>query len=163
MPEPLAQHHELDGFDCGDEHLNRWLIERARKNEGKFSRTFVICDQSDRVVGFYCLSAGALERSLLDKRLPRNAPEIIPTIILGRLAVDVSRQRQRLGSVLLHDALQRALLASTIIGTRLILVHAKSDQLREYYARFGFRSLSEHPLTMVIPMETIAAGLESED
>lgn len=161
-PVLLAQHHELGGFDCGDEHLNTWLIERARKNEGKYSRTFVFSDEDNRIMGFYCLSAGAMARAFLEKRLQRNAPEVIPTTVLGRVAVDVSHQSQHLGSMLLHDALRRALQASTIVGSRLVVVHAKTDRLLGYYSRFGFRSLPDRPLTMVIPMETIARTLMPE-
>lgn len=158
-PEPLNQDHVLDQFDCGDEQLNRWLTERSRKNEGKFSRTFVTCDNDRRVTGFYCLAAGAIERSLLDKRLQRNAPELIPVAVLGRLAVDVSCQGQGMGSLLLRDALRRTAQASDIIGTRLMLLHAKNEQVRGYYTRFGFRSLPDHSLTMILPIETMADAI----
>lgn len=43
-----------------------------------------------------------------------------------------------------------------------MLLHAKDDRVREFYAHFGFRSLPEHPLTMVSPMGTLAASLAPE-
>lgn len=161
-PEPLDQRHRLNEFNCGDDDLSSWLIKRARKNEGKFARSFVVCDANHRVTGFYCLAAGTVERSILGKPLQRNAPELIPAIVLGRLAVDVCFQKQGLGTLLLRDAFQRTLHASAIVGTRLMLLHAKNDQVCEYYSRFGFRSLPEHLLTMTLPMETLAQLVETE-
>lgn len=146
----------LDEFDCGNDDLNTWLIKRAQKNEGRYARTLVVCDDRQRVKGYHCLAAGSVERSSLGKPLQRNAPEVIPVIVLGRLAVDLSLQGQGIGILPLNDAFRRTLRASTSVGVRLLLLHAKNDSVREYYDRFGFRPLPEHPLTMVLPMETIA-------
>lgn len=160
-PPATRSHHLLDGFDCGDDELNTWLIKRARNNEGKFARSFVLCDDKQHVTGYYCLAAGAVERSILGKKLQRNAPEVIPATILGRLAVDLSCQNQGIGGLLLHDALQKALYASRSVGSRLVLLHEKNDRVLDFYTRSGFLPLPEYSLTMVLPMESIVDSLES--
>jgi hypothetical protein len=48
--EPLAEHHVLDEFTCGEDHLDTWLKQRAWRNEGKYSRTFVSAIET-RVTG----------------------------------------------------------------------------------------------------------------
>lgn len=151
----------LDEFNCDSDDLNNWLMKRARKNEGKFARTFVVCDGDHRVTGFYCLAAGSVERSTLGKPIQRNADDVIPVIVLGRLAVDLSLQGQGIGILLLNNVFRRTLHASASLGVRLLLLHAKNDSFRDYYARFGFRPLPEHALTMALPMDTIAVMLES--
>jgi hypothetical protein len=61
-PEPLGAQHQLDGFDCGNAALNRWLQHRALANERQgVSRTVVLCpDEVNAVIAYACLSAGAL-------------------------------------------------------------------------------------------------------
>ena len=61
-PVPLLPSHDLGAFDCGEPALNDWLKQRALKNESRFSRTYVVCE-GDRVVAYYCISAGAVERA----------------------------------------------------------------------------------------------------
>lgn len=162
-PEPIAPHHELDTFDCGSEQLNSWLSRRARRNEGKYARTFVVTDDEEHVVGFYCLSAGAVGRGELVKAMQRNAPDLVPVTILGRFAVDAAHQRQGIGRTLLLDALQRALSASINVGAVAVLLHAKDNAAREYYGQFGFQPLMPNePLTLMLPMATIVRMLEGE-
>jgi hypothetical protein len=31
-PEPLGEQHQIEGFDCGNAVLNRWLQQRALTN-----------------------------------------------------------------------------------------------------------------------------------
>jgi len=62
----------------------------------------------------------------------------IPVILLARLAVDVTERRQGLGAGLLKDALIRTLQAAEIAGLRAMLVHAKDDDAKAFYEKFGF-------------------------
>lgn len=87
-PEPLGEKHDLGSFCSGIQSLDDWLTRQAAKNETSgSSRTYVVCDGSI-VVGYYCLAAGAVVRSIAPKILQRNAPDPVPVIVLGRLAVD---------------------------------------------------------------------------
>lgn len=161
-PHPVGLHHDLDAFDCGDEHLNSWLKARARKNEGKYARTYVAANAEYRVIGFYCLSAGAVGRGALVKSMQRNAPELVPVTILGRFAVDVAYQRQGIGSTMLLDALKRSHSASLAVGSIAVLLHAKDEAVRDCYMRFGFQPLvPNEPLTLMMPMAPITQLLES--
>jgi len=54
-PEPLAQHHQISGFDSGVPSLDDWLKRRALANQvSGASRTFVVC-QDTQVVGRCCM------------------------------------------------------------------------------------------------------------
>ena len=88
-PESLNREHDTSQFDCGNETLNEWLTRRALKNQGSgASRTFVICSEN-RVVGYYAMASGSIERLAAAKAIARNMPDPIPVTALGRLAIDL--------------------------------------------------------------------------
>jgi predicted N-acetyltransferase YhbS len=99
-PVPLTAEHDLSAFDCGEPALNDWLRHRALKNESRFSRTYVVCE-GQRVVGYFCISAGSLERGATPGKVRRNAPDIIPVSVIGRLAVNRDHAGKGLGADLL--------------------------------------------------------------
>ena len=131
-PHPITAADDLSQFDCGVPVLNDWLRERALKNESRFSRTYVVCDGA-RVAGYYCLSAGAVQREAAPGKLRRNAPDSVPVSIIGRLAVDREYGGQGLGASLLADALRRIAGAAQSIGIAAVLVQAKDEAARAWY------------------------------
>jgi GNAT superfamily N-acetyltransferase len=154
-PTALTGSHELSEFDCGNDALNDWLIKRALKNQSSgASRTFVIC-QDDRVVGYYALASGSVERVSSPKSIARNMPESIPVMVLGRLAIDSNIQGQRLGSALLKDALLRTLAVSKNVGIRAMLVHAISEDAMRFYLGYGFKVSPIDPMTLMLPVRHI--------
>lgn len=129
-PESLTDAHQTEGFDCGEAVLNRWLTERALANEkAGVSRTYVVTE-SRAVIGFHALSAGSIAHALAGGALRRNAPDPIPVIVLGRLAVDGAAQARALGRSLLADAIERCLNAARIIGAPALIVHALNERAR---------------------------------
>lgn len=80
-PVPLTIAHDLSAFDCGEPVLNDWLRQRALKNESRFSRTYVVCE-GNQVVGYFCVSAGAVERAAAPGKVRRNAPDTIPVSVI---------------------------------------------------------------------------------
>ena len=156
-PAPLGGNHKTAEFDCGNDTLNDWLKKRALKNqENGASRTFVVC-QDDRVVGYYALASGSVERIEAPKSITRNMPEPIPVIVLGRLAVDLSMQGQRLGGSLLKDALLRTLKVTQDVGIRAVLVHAISEDAKRFYQVYGFQVSRIDPMTLMLPIRHIGA------
>lgn len=154
-PALLTENHQVSGFDCGSGALNDWLKKRALKNQANgASRTFVIC-RDDQVVGYYALASGSVERIAAPKSIARNMPEPIPVMVLGRLAVDITTQGQRLGSALLKNALLRTLTVAQNVGIRAILVHAISDDAKRFYQEYGFQVSPADTLTLMLPIRHI--------
>jgi len=58
--------------------------------------------------------------------------------VLARLAVDKLYQRVGLGQALLKEALLKALNVSEIAGLRAAIVHAKDENAKHFYEKFGF-------------------------
>lgn len=158
-PAPLTADHDLSTFDCGEPALNEWLRQRALKNESRFSRTYVVCE-GNRVVAYFCISAGAVERTAAPGKLRRNAPDAIPVSVIGRLAVSRAYAGKGLGADLLSDALRRIAVASQSIGIGAVLVHAKDDAARRFY--LACAEFIEYPADsriLFLPIETVIAGL----
>lgn len=149
-PEPIDATHCLDGFDCGVPVLNEWLKRQALANEASgASRTFVVCVDR-RVIGFYALATGSVRRSEAPGRIKRHMPEPIPVMVLARLAVDLHRQGKGVGSGLLKDAMMRTITVSKLAGIRAIVVHALSEEAKDFYLRHGFQESPLHQMTLML-------------
>jgi predicted N-acetyltransferase YhbS len=84
----------------------------------------------------------------------------VPAALLGKLALDRSLQGQRLGDVLLADALERIIAASEAgPAVRAIVVDAATDRGRALYSRFGFVSAPGRSDRMIVRADTVAKGL----
>lgn len=157
-PVPLTSSHDVSLFDCGEPALDDWLKLRALKNESRFSRTYVVCD-GDRVVAYFCISAGAVERAAAPGRVRRNAPDTVPVSIIGRLAVDRNHAGRGLGAGILADALRRIAVALRSIGIGAVMVQTKDERAKRFYlACAEFQEYPEESRTLFLPSETVVAG-----
>lgn len=157
-PVPLTAEHDLSAFDCGEAALNDWLRQRALRNESRFSRTYVVCEDN-RAIAYFCISAGAIERAAAPSKVRRNAPETIPISVIGRLAVSRNHAGKGLGADILSDALRRIAVASQSIGIGAVLIHAKDDAAKRFYMRCA--EFIEYPAdsrTLFLPIETVVAA-----
>jgi GNAT superfamily N-acetyltransferase len=160
-PVPLTAEHDLSQFDCGEPALNDWLRHRALKNESRFSRTYVFCEEN-RVVAYFSILAGAVERAAAPGKLRRNAPDAIPVSVIGRLAVSRNHAGKGLGADILADALRRIATASQSIGIGAVLVHAKDDAAKRFYMKCAeFIEYPEDSRTLFLPIETVVAAFRS--
>jgi GNAT superfamily N-acetyltransferase len=128
------------------------------KNESRFSRTYVVCEEA-KVVAYYSISAGAVERRAAPRRVRRNAPDTIPVSVIGRLAVSRSHTGKGLGADILADALRRVAVASQSIGIGAVLIHAKDDAAKRFYLRCAeFIEYPDDSRTLFLPIETVVAA-----
>ena len=157
-PVALTVAHDLSTFDCGEPALNDWLRHRALKNESRFSRTYVVCEDN-RVVAYFCISAGAVDRAAAPGKVRRNAPDTIPVSVIGRLAVDRDHAGKGLGADILSDALRRIAVASQSIGIAAVLVHAKDEAARRFYMKCAeFIEYPQDSRVLFLPIETVVAA-----
>lgn len=142
----LLADHALDDFDCGNQELNRWLVQHARASQkADLARTYLLLDD-ETVAGYVSLTTGSIRREAAPNRYARGMPRHpIPTILIARLAVDRRYQGQRLGSRLLAEALRLAVLASDAAAARLVVVDAIDDSAARFYRRWGFIDVPENP------------------
>lgn len=162
VPGPLAAHHQFEDFASGEDSLDDWLKRRARANQlSGATRTFVVCEES-RVVAYYALASGAVTLKQVPGRFRRNMPDPIPVVILARLAVDRSWQGRGVGRALFRDAALRVLQAADIIGVRGIVVHAISDEARQFYTALGFDECPHEPMMLVVTLAELRTAFEGQ-
>jgi predicted N-acetyltransferase YhbS len=156
---PLAGRHELGGFDCGQEALDRWLRNSARTAAAAgTAATYVLC-RGDRVVGYYALAMGSVAHEGAPARIRRGMPDPVPVVVLVRLALDRAEKGGGLGGHLLVDALRRCVRGGAEFGARAVVVDAIGDDAAAFYAHFGFRELAGQRIWRRIA--DIAAALEA--
>lgn len=152
----LASGDRVDGFDCGHEALNRFLQRHAFANQQANSAQTYVCCRDDTVVGFYSLAVGSVEPPSAPARVLKGlARHPVPVMILARLAVDKQHQRQRLGQALLRDALLRTAQAADIAGIRCLLVHAKDEAARRWYASWDFEPSPTDPYHLFLMLKDL--------
>lgn len=155
-PVLLAHDHSLAGFDCGKEALNSWLTQRALGNQSSAaSRTWVVVDESEVVVAYYASATASLLRASATTKGRRNQPDEIPAVLLARLAVDLKHQGRGLGSALLKHFILKAKEVSQVVGVRLVLVHAKDPEARDFYLRYEFVPSPVDDLLLMLPIQDI--------
>jgi GNAT superfamily N-acetyltransferase len=158
-PTPIKTEHVIDSFDCDNDDLNKWLKQRALKNEGHASRTYVVTTANNVVIAYYCLAFGSITHEEAASKVKRNMPNPIPAMIVGRLAVDRGWQGKGLGKGLLKDAVIRTLQAANVAGLRAILVHAISEDAKNFYLNCGFSQSPINEMTLMITVQDARLAL----
>ena len=131
--------------------LDEWLKRRALANHSSgASRTFVVADSDQHVVGYYAIAAGAVSHQMATSAVRRNMPDPVPVMVLARLAVSKQAQGKKLGGLLLQDAVNRVLAISQQAGVRALLVHALHEQAKMFYEHYGFQASPMHGLTLML-------------
>lgn len=158
-PVPLADWHEIGEFSSGEASLDDWLKRRAHANNAAgASRTYVACEGA-RVIGYYALAAGSIIVDGAPGRLRRNMPDPISVAFLARLAVDSAYQGRGIGRSLFRDGARRVAHAAEAIGIRGIVVHAISEDARQFYLKLGFDPFPHVPMTLAVTLSDVRAAL----
>ena len=162
--EALRPDHDLAGFTCGVPVLDSWVKTRVARNEVTGdSRTFVLVEGGG-VAGFHALSTTSAARVGLTGPLPRNAPDPVPLLLLGQLAVASDRHGGGIGRRLLADACWRALDIARNARFRALATHPIDEAAVRFYGRFGFVAVPDAvPRLMVLPIGRIAEAVAGRD
>lgn len=140
--------YDISAFDCGEEALNTFLSKHLQKqDERQILRGYVYIERGEgvpKVLGFFTLAGGSFERDRFpsksqQKKIPYSNT---PCIILGRLAVDKTVQRQGIGEMLVVEAAKVVLQSSNAIGLHGMFVDAKNEAACKFYENLGFTRLS---------------------
>jgi predicted GNAT family N-acyltransferase len=160
--EPFGPHHKKlrAAFSCGSVELDKYLKERATQDIDRRAAAVYVLLADDRIAGYYTLSADNIDVKDLPEgivtrlNLPRY-PYIGATLI-GRLAGDLVYKGQRVGELLLVDALKKSLSMSRDIASAAVVVDAKDDRAQQFYVGFGFIPFPDSQRKrLFLPMATI--------
>jgi GNAT superfamily N-acetyltransferase len=156
--EKLRRDHRVDGFDCGKEPLNRFLVRFALQNQLANSAQTYLALSDDDVAGYYTLTFGAVACDDAPERFRKGiARHPVPLMILARLAVALPWAGKGIGSGMLKDALVRTLSAADIAGLRAFAVHAKDDEAQAFYEHFDFIPSPSDPMHLFVLLKVVRA------
>lgn len=142
-------------FACGKPEIDGYWRTMAAPHASEGFAAVTVMDEiaTGRVVGFYTLVAYTLVvESLPDHLNPRKLPRLLPTTLLGKLAIREDRQRQGLGAILLEHAVATAVGVSDRVGSFAVVADAIDDDAGRFYRHFGFRPLAGNAARLLLPM-----------
>ena len=121
----LGEEHDRGSFTCGVESLDRYLKTQAGQDvRRKANAVFILGELGEpaRILGYYTLCAMAISQGDVPEAARKHVPRypLVSATLIGRLAVAKDRQGQRLGAVLLADALQRAFESASTVGSSMV-------------------------------------------
>ena len=160
---PLDQSHDRAAFNSGSPALDRYLREQATQDiRRRVAACFVALTERAHIAGYYTLASASLLLADLPagsgKKLPRYPT--VPTVRMGRLAVDQAFKGQGLGGALLADALDRA--TRSEIAAYALTVDAKDAVAAAFYRHHGFIELPDSPLALFLPLATVLVSRKAE-
>lgn len=158
--EPFAKSHDRAGFSCGSEPLDRYFKTQASQDiRRRVAKCMVAVEiASGAVAGYYTLSAMSLALAALPDPLAKGLPHypVVPSVLLGRLAIASNAQGRKLGRALLAHALEYV--ATSQIGAFAVIVDAKDDAARRFYEHHGFVGLIGQERRLILPNATALAA-----
>jgi GNAT superfamily N-acetyltransferase len=161
-PALLTKSHEIAGFDCGQPPLNDFLIKYALQNQASGGARIYVMARGSRVISYYSLTPASVSPEDAPGRVIKGQGRYpVPVILMARFAVDQSEQGKGLGKALLRDALRRALQGADAIGGHAFLVHAKDEEARAFYQKFGMEPSPTNPLHLFLLFKDVRQSVEA--
>jgi GNAT superfamily N-acetyltransferase len=139
-PAPLdPSRHDRGQFDSGQPVLDEWLRRYAGQNRRRHTAaTWVIADPGEVVVAYASVAMTGIDRSAAPDVRAKGAPDPVPALLLGRLAVDHRYAGLGVGSALAMHVLATAVELTEKAACRAVVVTALDVPARTWWERLGF-------------------------
>lgn len=161
--ESLQRKHPRSAFDCGQREVNDWLRTKAFQNQEKrLSASKVLLDRDGGIAGFYTLATGQVDFGDLPSELARKLPRrALPVAILAWLGVSTVHQGQKLGDLLLAQALRDCHDAGQTFAFVAVILDCVDDRAKAFYQRWDFAELPGNPYRLFLSAQTLSAMMTS--
>lgn len=167
-PRPLGGEDDIDDFTARSPEQTVWLRQHARQSAASsLTKVFVVTARGGHeVAAYYAWTMAQIDLRDAPSRLAKGVgryPQ--PVALLARLAVDEGHEGLGLGAALVRDVVERTAAISDEIGCRALLVHAESDDARDFYLHLipEFEQSPTDPLHLVLLLKDIKATLRTLD
>jgi GNAT superfamily N-acetyltransferase len=133
--------HERAGFQSGEPVLDEWLRRYAGQNRRRdTAATWVIADAENVVVAYASVAMTGIDRSAAPPTIAKQAPDPVPALLLGRLAVDRRHSGLGIGTALVAHVLATAIELNAKAACRAVVVAALNAEARRWWERLGFHA-----------------------
>jgi ribosomal protein S18 acetylase RimI-like enzyme len=142
--------------------LDEWLRRCAGQNRRRdTAATWVIADANDVVVAYASVAMTGIDRSAALEALARHAPDPVPALLLGRLAVDRRYAKLGIGTALTAHVLATAVELNEKAACRAVVVTALNSHAQEWWQRLGFRPFDPDQLDLYLITSEIETTLRA--
>jgi ribosomal protein S18 acetylase RimI-like enzyme len=132
--------HHREQFDSGESVLDEWLRRYAGQNRRRdTAATWVIANADDVIVAYASVAMTGIDRSAAPEAVAKHAPDPVPALLLGRLAVDRRYANLGIGTTLTAHVLATAVELNEKAACRAVVVTALNQRARRWWERLGFR------------------------
>jgi len=157
--ESLGKHHNRAEFACGVESLDSYLKMQASQDMRRKANAVLVLaplDSPNRIAGYFTLCAYGLAPGTIPDDARKHIPRypVVSATLIGRLAVSTAFQGQRLGSLLLAEALRKSYENASIVGSSMVVVDAIDERAARCYQAHGFIKL-HGSARLVLPIRAI--------
>lgn len=135
----LDKKFNVKNFKCGVPELDTYAAQFLKQDVKRGLSSCYCLEENGELIAFYTLSNASVDASqylTVMKGVGKYLP--VPVTLIGRLAVDTSRQGDGLGAFILIDAIIRSINASEVIASKALIVDAINDEAISFYEKFGF-------------------------
>jgi GNAT superfamily N-acetyltransferase len=145
-PQPLdPKRHDRSTFDSGAADLDRWLREYSTQNRRRnTAATWVVTTEKSVVVAYVSLAMTSVDRGAAPASVAKQAPDPVPALLIGRLAVDRTTTGLGVGTALVVHVLATALDLDERVACRAVVVSALDESARSWWRRLGFHPFDPH-------------------
>lgn len=158
--------HDRTTFSCAEPAYGDWLRRFAgQSRRADTAATWVIANADHTVVAYATLSMTAIDLSTAPTALARRAPDPIPALLIGRLAVDQRHEGMGLGTELVKHILATAVELNRTAAFRAVVVTALNEAARRWWSgRLGFIAFDQRDpqnFDLYLTTSAIAATLQA--
>lgn len=127
------------------------------------SRTYVVLE-AGVVIAYYTLAHIDVQQADVPKKFGRGMPSSIPSMLMGRFAVDRHHMGKGLGRGLFIDALSRTWAAMRFgpAPMRLFVVDAKDDEAKKFYEHFNMVPSPVSPMRLILSYKSLSELFDAE-
>ncbi len=147
----LTSETQLANFDCGDEDLNKFLVEDAKGFLDKRIANSFILDDNGGIAAYFCLLNDKISKQEVTnsqwKKIKNRFPggkqfSSYPAIKIGRFAVSSRHKGQQIGSMLMNIIKDMLDAGDNFSAYRFITVDAYLTAVG-FYEKNGFVKLTQ--------------------
>ena len=149
--ERLTLETEIDFFDCGDDDLNKFLMEDAKNYLADLFAVTYLIQTDTEILAYFSLSNDRITRFDMDKsewnKMSRNIAnnkrkKSYPSVKLGRLAVEQKSAQLGFGKLILYYIRETYANNLQNAGCRFITVDAYAG-VTDFYEKNGFKFMTK--------------------
>ena len=134
------------------------MTQASQDVKKNLAAVFVLTPNRKTVAGYYTLSQYSVDADTIPEEIKRKLAkyQLIPATLIGRMARNISYKGQKVGELLLMDALKRCYVLSKEVASWAVIVDAKDEKAVDFYKKYGFIEIPNNPQKLFLPMRTIS-------